>query len=68
MGKNVTLRMSLERELKEGIKTSSKAIAKTDDNARTFWVGYNQAMVDIRNRFFPELSIPNDIGPIVKGE
>lgn len=47
--------MSLKNELDEKLKSSNNSIENTANDAKTFWVGYNQAIQDLLNRFFPEL-------------
>lgn len=59
-GKNMTLTVRLLIELNKSIQSSAHNIDNTSNEAKTYWVGYNQALQDIRNRFYPEYSLPID--------
>lgn len=59
MKDKITLRISLEKHLQREIKRIESNIETTNDNSKTFWVGYHQALIDLRNNFYLTLSLPS---------
>lgn len=53
MGKNVTIRVSLKAHLIKEIKAADKAIERTLPNAKAYWSGYKDALVELKNKYFP---------------
>lgn len=53
MSTKVTIKMSLKNELDEKLTASNKSLQNTANDAKAFWVGYNQAIQDLLSRFFP---------------
>jgi signal recognition particle GTPase len=47
----VTTKKALKAELDRMRKMSTKAIDNTADEARTFWVGFDQAVQNLQQRF-----------------
>lgn len=51
-GKNVTIRISIKAHLEKEIILADKAIERTLPNAKAYWSGYKDALVELKNKYF----------------
>lgn len=50
--KNITIRMTIKSHLEKEIISAGRATERTLPNSRAYWLGYKDALVELKNKYF----------------